>query len=80
MKEGNRRSGRYYPDELFPFQSARCARGLGRPGWMPRMLLMPLMRSTPGFWMPELSVPPPDGLYGKIAIPRLTARNDLLPT
>jgi len=40
------------------------------------MLLISLMRSTPGFWMPELSVPPPDGLYGKIAIPRLTARND----
>ena len=30
----------------------RGARSRGWPRWMPSMLLMPLMRSTPPFWMP----------------------------
>ena len=33
------------------FHSAHCARGLRRSGWIFRISLMPLMRSTPGFWM-----------------------------
>ena len=53
MKERNSRSGRSYPQELFPFHSARCARSRRWHGGIPSMLLMPLMRMTPGFWMPE---------------------------
>jgi len=51
MKEGNGRSGRSRPGKPFPIHSARCARSVGRPGWILSMLLIPLMRSTPGFWM-----------------------------
>ena len=36
-----------------PFHSGRCARGHDRSGWILSMLLMPLMRMTPPFWMPE---------------------------
>ena len=36
------------------FHLARCTRSLRRPGWMPSMLLISLMRSTPPFWMSEL--------------------------
>jgi len=50
-EKGNGRSGCYHPVKLFPFQSARCARGHDRSGWMPSMLLISLMRSTPPFWM-----------------------------
>ena len=50
-ERGKRRSGRYRPGKLFPIHSARCARDRGRLGWMPSMLLMPLMRMTPPFWM-----------------------------
>jgi len=53
-ERGNRRSGRYHPEKLFPSKSARCERIPGRPGWMPSMLLISLMQSTPPFWMPAL--------------------------
>ena len=43
LKKGNRRSGRSYPEELFPFQSVRCERSHDRSGWILSMLLMPLM-------------------------------------
>jgi len=39
-EKGNGRSGCYHPLKLFPFQSARCARGHDRSGWMPSMLLI----------------------------------------
>jgi hypothetical protein len=41
-ERGNRRSGRYHPEKLFPSKSARCERIPGRPGWMPSMLLISL--------------------------------------
>ena len=53
-EKGNGRSGSFRPVKLFPFHSARCERSYDRSGWILSMLLMPLMRSTPGFWMPDL--------------------------
>jgi hypothetical protein len=55
-EEGNGRSGHSRPEKLFPFQSAHRARSHAWHGGMPSMLLMPLMRSTPPFWMPARSV------------------------
>jgi len=40
------------PEGCSPSIPARCARSRRRHGGMPSMLLMPLMRSTPPFWMP----------------------------
>ena len=77
-ERGNRRSGRYHPEKLFPSKSARCERIPGRPGWMPSMLLISLMRLTPPFWMPAMhagSSKQRDPI-GTVAIPRLSARDD----
>jgi hypothetical protein len=50
-ERGNGRSGRHHPERLFPLHLRHCARSVKWHGGMPRMSLMPLMRSTPGFWM-----------------------------
>ena len=57
--EPNEEGGTAARDATIPksrslFHSARCTRSLRRPGWMPSMLLISLMRSTPPFWMSEL--------------------------
>jgi hypothetical protein len=50
-EQGERPLGTPLSRKPFPFHSARCARSRGWLGGMPSMVLMPLMRSTPGFWM-----------------------------